>query len=225
MAAPAKRRVAVLISGRGSNMASLIEAAKAPGYPAEIVLVVSNIPNAAGLHRAEAAGVATAVIDHKTFPEREAFERALDRELAAHGAGLVCLAGFMRILTPWFINRWIGRMLNIHPSLLPLFKGLHTHRRALEEGVRIHGCTVHFVTPELDSGPIVAQAAVPVLPADTEETLSARVLAQEHRLYPLGLALVASGRAQLQEGRVALDADCDEAAALVVPAPASWETF
>lgn len=218
--APAKRRVAVLISGRGSNMASLIEAARAPGYPAEIVLVVSNIPGAGGLARAEAAGIATAVVDHKTFPEREAFERALDRALLAHDTELLCLAGFMRILTPWFINRWVGRMLNIHPSLLPLFKGLHTHRRALEEGVRIHGCTVHFVTPELDSGPIVAQAAVPVLPADTEETLSARVLAQEHRLYPLGLALVASGRARLQQGRVELDADFDEAAALVSPSAA-----
>lgn len=223
MAAPAKRRVAVLISGRGSNMASLIEAARAPGYPAEIVLVVSNIPGAGGLARAEAAGVATAVVDHKTFPEREAFERALDRELAAHGAEFLCLAGFMRILTPWFINRWVGRMLNIHPSLLPLFKGLHTHRRALEEGVRIHGCTVHFVTPELDSGPIVAQAAVPVRPSDTDDTLSARVLAQEHALYPLGLALVASGRARLQEGRVALDGDWDEAAVLVSPSPASRE--
>jgi phosphoribosylglycinamide formyltransferase-1 len=213
----AKRRVAILISGRGSNMASLIEAAKAPDYPAEIALVVSNIPGAPGLERAAAEGVATAVVDHKTYPEREAFERALDRALTAHGAEILCLAGFMRILTPWFINRWIGRMLNIHPSLLPLFKGLHTHRRALEEGVRIHGCTVHYVTPELDSGPIIAQAAVPVLPSDTENALSARVLRQEHVIYPLALRLVASGKVPLQQGRVEIDADWDEDAALVSP--------
>ena len=212
-----KRRVAVLISGRGSNMASLIEAAKAPDYPAEIALVISNRPDAEGLARAAAAGVATAVVDHKTYPEREAFERALDEELLAHGVELLCFAGFMRILTPWFINRWTGRMLNVHPSLLPLFTGLHTHRRALEAGMRIHGCTVHFVTPELDSGPIIAQAAVPVLPDDTEETLAARVLRQEHVIYPLALQLVASGRVQLQHGRVELEADWDEDAALVSP--------
>jgi phosphoribosylglycinamide formyltransferase-1 len=215
-----KRRVAVLISGRGSNMASLIEAAQAPGYPAETVLVLSNRPEAPGLARAAADGIATAVVDHRTCPEREAFERALDHELVEHRIELLCLAGFMRILTPWFIDRWLGRMLNVHPSLLPLFKGLHTHRRALEEGVRIHGCTVHFVTPELDSGPIVAQAAVPVLPSDTEETLRARVLRQEHAIYPLGLSLVASGRVRFQQGRVALDADWDDSAALVSPSPA-----
>ena len=218
MAATRKRRVAVLISGRGSNMASLIEAAKAPDYPAEIALVISNRPDAEGLARAAAAGVATAVVDHKTYPERETFERALDEKLLAHGVELLCFAGFMRILTPWFINRWTGRMLNVHPSLLPLFTGLHTHRRALEAGVRIHGCTVHFVTPELDSGPIIAQAAVPVLASDTEETLAARVLRQEHVIYPLGLRLVASGKVRLQQGRVELDADWDEEAALVSPA-------
>jgi phosphoribosylglycinamide formyltransferase-1 len=216
----ARRRVAVLISGRGSNMASLIEAARAPDHPAEIVLVLSNRPDAPGLERAAAAGIATAVVDHKSFPERDAFERELDRALTEHGAELLCLAGFMRILTPWFINRWIGRMLNIHPSLLPLYKGLHTHRRALEEGMRIHGCTVHFVTPELDSGPIIAQAAVPVLPSDTEDTLSARVLRQEHVIYPLALRLVASGKARLQQGRVEVDAEWDEGAALISPSPA-----
>lgn len=213
-----KCRVAVLISGRGSNMASLIEAAKAPDYPAEIALVLSNRPEAPGLARAAEAGIAAAVVDHRTHPEREAFERALDRALEEHRIELLCLAGFMRILTPWFIGRWLGRMLNVHPSLLPLFKGLHTHRRALDEGVRIHGCTVHFVTPELDSGPIVAQAAVPVLPSDTEESLAARVLAQEHAIYPLALGLVAGGRVRLQEGRVELDADWEESAALVSPA-------
>ncbi len=217
MAASRKRRVAVLISGRGSNMASLIEAAEAPDYPAEIALVISNRPDAEGLARAAAAGVATAVVDHKTYPEREAFERALDGELLAHGVELLCFAGFMRILTPWFINRWTGRMLNVHPSLLPLFTGLHTHRRALEAGMRIHGCTVHFVTPELDSGPIIAQAAVPVLPGDTDATLAARVLRQEHVIYPLGLKLVASGKVRLRQGRVVLDAEWDEDAALIVP--------
>ncbi len=218
MSAPAPRkRVAILISGRGSNMASLIEAARAPGYPAEIALVISNRPDAEGLARAAAAGVATAVVDHKTYPEREAFERALDGELLAHGVELLCFAGFMRILTPWFINRWTGRMLNVHPSLLPLFTGLHTHRRALEAGMRIHGCTVHFVTPELDAGPIIAQAAVPVLPGDTDATLAARVLRQEHVIYPLGLKLVASGKVRLRQGRVVLDAEWDEDAALIVP--------
>jgi phosphoribosylglycinamide formyltransferase-1 len=218
-----RRRVAVLISGRGSNMASLIEAAKAPGYPAGIVLVLSNRPEAPGLARAAAEGIATAVVDHRTHPEREAFERALDHELHAHRVELLCLAGFMRILTPWFIGRWLGRMLNVHPSLLPLFRGLHTHRRALEEGVRIHGCTVHFVTPELDSGPIVAQAAVPVLPSDTEETLAARVLRQEHVIYPLALSLVASGRVRLRQGRVELEAAWNEGAALVSPCGARLE--
>ncbi|HEX8663203.1 MAG TPA: phosphoribosylglycinamide formyltransferase [Beijerinckiaceae bacterium] len=220
MAEAAKKRIAVLISGRGSNMASLIEAARAPDYPAEIALVLSNRPEAPGLARAADAGIATAIVDHKTHPEREAFERALDHALVEHRIELLCLAGFMRILTPWFINRWLGRMLNVHPSLLPLFKGLHTHRRALEEGVRIHGCTVHFVTPELDSGPIIAQAAVPVLPSDTEESLAARVLRQEHVIYPLALGLVAGGKVRLQQGRVEVDADWDESAALVSPSPA-----
>jgi phosphoribosylglycinamide formyltransferase-1 len=192
-----RRRVAVLISGRGSNMASLIEAARDPAYPAEIVLVVSNRPDAGGLERARAAGIATAVIDHKRHPDRESFDAALDQTLREHAIEIVCLAGFMRILTPGFVEAWAGRMLNIHPSLLPEFKGTDTHRRALAAGVARHGCTVHFVTPELDSGPIVAQAEVPVLPDDTEDTLAARVLAQEHLLYPRALALVASGRATL----------------------------
>ena len=190
-----RRRVAVLISGRGSNMASLIEAAQDPAYPAEIVLVVSNRPDAGGLERARAAGIATAVVDHKGHPDRASFDAALDATLRQHGIEIVCLAGFMRILTPGFVESWAGRMLNIHPSLLPAFKGTDTHARALAAGVARHGCTVHFVTPELDSGPIVAQAEVPVLPNDTEDTLAARVLAQEHLLYPRALALVASGQA------------------------------
>jgi len=190
-----RRRVAVLISGRGSNMASLIEAAQDPAYPAEIVLVVSNRPEAGGLERARAAGIPTAVVDHKGHPDRASFDAGLDATLRQHGIEIVCLAGFMRILTPGFVESWAGRMLNIHPSLLPAFKGTDTHARALAAGVARHGCTVHFVTPELDSGPIVAQAEVPVIPGDTEATLAARVLAQEHLLYPRALALVASGQA------------------------------
>jgi phosphoribosylglycinamide formyltransferase 1 len=191
-----KKRVAILISGRGSNMTALIEAAKAPDYPAEIVLVVSNRPDASGLERAREAGIATVTVDHRAFGEdREAFDGALDAKLQTYRIDLVCLAGFMRLLTPPFVRRWGGRMLNIHPALLPEFKGLHTHRRALAAGVERHGATVHFVVPEMDSGPIVAQHSVPVLEGDTEESLAARVLEVEHRLYPQALRLVAEGRA------------------------------
>ena len=191
-----RKRVAILISGRGSNMSALIEAAKAEDYPAEIALVISNRPEAAGLAGAQASGIATTVIDHSLFGnDRAAFERALDRELQARRIDLVCLAGFMRILTPWFVGRWSGRMLNIHPALLPQFKGLDTHRRALAAGVKRHGATVHFVVAEMDSGPIVAQDWVPVLEGDTEETLARRVLEVEHRLYPQALRAVAEGRA------------------------------
>jgi phosphoribosylglycinamide formyltransferase-1 len=193
-----KKRVAVLISGRGSNMTALIEAARAPDYPADIVLVVSNRPDAAGLARAQQAGIATVIVDHTAFGEdREAFERALDAQLRAQRIDIVCLAGFMRLLTPWFVMRWTGRMLNIHPALLPQFKGLHTHRRALEAGVQRHGATVHFVVPEMDSGPIVAQDSVPVAAGDTEDTLARRVLEVEHRIYPQALRLVAEGRVTL----------------------------
>jgi len=190
-----RKRVAVLISGRGSNMMALVEAAKAVDYPAEISLVVSNRPDAGGLGRARAAGVATAVVDHTAFGEdREAFEHALDTQLRAHRIELLCLAGFMRLLTPWFVARWSGRLLNIHPALLPRFKGLDTHRRALAAGVTRHGATVHFVVPEMDSGPIVTQAEVPVFADDTEETLAARVLDAEHRIYPQALRALAEGR-------------------------------
>ena len=193
-----KKRVAVLISGRGSNMTALIEAARAEDYPAEIVLVVSNRPEAAGLTRAREASVATAIVDHRPFGEdREAFERALDAELRAHRIDFVCLAGFMRLLTPWFVARWSGRMLNIHPALLPQFKGLDTHRRALEAGVKQHGATVHFVVPQVDAGPIVAQGVVTVREDDTEATLAARVLEVEHRIYPQALRALAEGRASL----------------------------
>lgn len=212
-----RRRAAVLISGRGSNMASLIEAARRPDYPAEIALVASNRPEAGGLARAETAGVPTAVVDHKAFPDRAAFEEALDAVLRRHGVELIALAGFMRVFTAGFVERWTGRTLNIHPSLLPLFKGLDTHRRALEAGVLVHGCTAHFVVSELDSGPIVAQAAVPVLPGDTEAMLAARVLTQEHVIYPRALAMVASGQAALEGGRVIFSECWSDGRALVVP--------
>ena len=188
----AKKRVAVLISGRGSNMASLIAAAKDDSYPAEIALVLSNRPDAPGLANAKRQGIATAVVDHTQYgKDREAFERALQDALVAHRIDLVCLAGFMRLLTPWFVGQWQGRMLNIHPALLPAFKGLHTHERALEAGVKTHGATVHFVSPEMDSGEIIVQAEVPVLAGDTPDTLAARVLEAEHRIYPQALRQVA----------------------------------
>jgi len=193
-----KKRVAVLISGRGSNMAALIEAAKAADYPAEIALVVSNRAEAAGLAHARERGIATALIDHRKFGEdREAFERALDEMLRAHRIELICLAGFMRVLTPWFVARWSGRLINIHPALLPQFKGLDTHRRAIEAGTRRHGATVHFVVAEIDAGQIIAQESIEVHNDDTEAALAERVLEVEHRLYPRALRAVAEGRAKL----------------------------
>jgi phosphoribosylglycinamide formyltransferase-1 len=199
--AASRRRTAILISGRGSNMVALLDAARDPAYPAEIALVVSNRPDAAGLLRASDAGVPALCVDHKSFADRESFEAALDAALRERAIELVCLAGFMRVLTPWFIARWAGRLINIHPSLLPAFRGLHTHERALAEGVKLHGCSVHYVVPELDAGPIIAQAAVPVNAQDTPDLLGARVLAAEHLLYPLALRLLASGDASLQGGR------------------------
>lgn len=212
-----KPRVAILISGRGSNMMSLIEAAAAPDFPAEIAVVISNRPDAHGLARAQACNIPTRVVDHKAHADRAAFDTALDAVLAEEQADLVCLAGFMRLLTAPFVDTWAGRMINIHPALLPSFKGLHTHERALAEGVRIHGCTVHFVTPEMDVGPILMQAAVPVLDADTPETLGARVLAQEHAIYPAALRMVADGRARLEGARVVVDEFVLAPPALVVP--------
>jgi phosphoribosylglycinamide formyltransferase-1 len=204
MAITRKTRVAILISGRGSNMVALLEAAKDPAYPAEIVLVLSNRPEAAGLARAAEAGIPTQAIDHKAFSDRAGFDAVLDAALRAAEVDLVCLAGFMRILTPGFVASWAGRMLNIHPSLLPLFKGTQTHRQALDAGVRLHGCTVHFVVPELDAGPIVAQAAIPVRQDDDPDSLADRVIVQERRLYPAVLALVAGGRAHLEGDRVVI---------------------
>jgi phosphoribosylglycinamide formyltransferase-1 len=193
-----KKRVAVLISGRGSNMTALIEAAKANDYPAEIALVVSNRPAAPGLARAREEGIATAIVDHTPFGQnREGFERTLDEALKADRIDFVCLAGFMRLLSPWFVQRWSGKMLNIHPALLPQFKGLNTHRRALEAGVKHHGATVHFVVPEMDSGPIVEQESVAVREGDTEDTLAARVLEIEHRIYPRALRALAEGRVNI----------------------------
>jgi formyltetrahydrofolate-dependent phosphoribosylglycinamide formyltransferase len=191
-----KRRTAILISGRGSNMTALAAAAAAPDYPAEIALVLANRPDAAGLASAAAAGIATACIDHRPYRgDRAAHERAIAAALDAAGIELVCLAGYMRLLTPFLVRRYAGRMLNIHPSLLPSFPGLDTHARALAAGVRLHGCTVHLVTEGTDEGPILAQAAVPVLPGDTEAALAARVLVQEHLLYPAALARHAGGEA------------------------------
>jgi phosphoribosylglycinamide formyltransferase-1 len=212
-----RRRVAILISGRGSNMVSLIEATRAPDFPAEIALVLSNRPDAAGLERAKEAGIATCVIDHKAHPIREDFEQAMDAALASHDIDFICLAGFMRVLTNWFVERWAGRMVNIHPSLLPLYRGTHTHRRALEDGVLIHGCTVHFVVPELDAGPIIAQAAVPVVPGDTEESLAARVIVQEHKLYPQAIRMICDGTARLENGRVVFSRGWDASGALLSP--------
>lgn len=189
-----KRRVGILISGRGSNMAALIEAASASGYPAEIVLVISNEPRAAGLGFAAARGVPTKVIDHREFADRNAFADALNAALTEARVEFVCLAGFMRMLATPFVERWRGKMINIHPSLLPEFKGLDTHARALAAGATKHGCTVHFVEPELDSGPVILQAEVPVLPGDDEATLAARVLKEEHRIYPQALRMLAEGR-------------------------------
>ena len=196
--AMSRKRVAILISGRGSNMAALIEAAKDPAYPAEISLVLANVPGAGGLATAKAVGIATEVVDHKLFgKDRAAFEQALQAVLAKYKIEIVCLAGFMRILTADFVAKWQGRMLNIHPALLPQFKGLDTHRRALEAKVKQHGATVHFVMPEMDSGPIILQDAVEVRPDDTEATLAARVLAVEHRIYPQALKMLAEGRCRL----------------------------
>lgn len=200
-----RRRVAILISGRGSNMAALIDAARTKDFPAEIVLVVSNRPDAKGLAEAKAEGIATEVVDYRAFPTREGFEAALDARLAAVRVEIVCLAGFMRLFTAPFVERWRGRMLNIHPSLLPAFKGLDTHARALAAGVKTHGCTVHFVAPELDAGPIVMQAEVPVLEGDDAQKLAARVLEQEHRIYPAALKLLAENRLKIVGDRVAVE--------------------
>ena len=214
-------KIGVLISGRGSNLKALIEACAEPGFRGRIAIVISNRPNAAGLALAAAAGIPTLVIDHKDFASRETFDAELDRALRETGVELICNAGFMRILSDGFVEKWRNRQINIHPSLLPAFKGLHVQRRALDAGVRITGCAVHFVRPEMDEGPIIAQAAVPVLPDDTPETLAARVLEAEHKLYPMALKLVVEGRARVVGEHVVLsDADGGNVpAALFMPSP------
>jgi len=212
-----KKKVGVLVSGRGSNLQALLDASADPAYPAEIVLVVSNVAGAFALERARAAGVPTCVVSHKDYASREDFDAAMDAQLRRAGVEIVCLAGFMRLLSTPFVRSWDGRMINIHPSLLPSFKGLHTHARAIEAGVKLHGCTVHLVTPDLDDGPILVQAAVPVLSGDTEETLAARVLAQEHAAYPLALRLLAEGRVRVDGNRAQVESP--GGGALVNPLP------
>jgi phosphoribosylglycinamide formyltransferase-1 len=201
-----RKRVAVLISGRGSNMAALIEAAKAKDYPAEIALVMSNRPEAGGLLVARAAGIATETVDHTKFGgDRNRFEHEIQSILEKYRIEIICLAGFMRLLTANFLERWQWRILNIHPALLPDFKGLDTHKRVIDAGVNIHGATVHFVVPELDSGPVIAQGAINVRPGDSEEALAVRVLKVEHRIYPLALKLVAEGRVQIRNNHSLID--------------------
>lgn len=201
-----KRRVAVLISGRGSNMSALIDAAKAADFPATIAVVISNKADAGGLERAREAGIATETVISKEFgADREAFERKLHEVIARHGIEFVCLAGFMRILTPWFVRQWEGKMINIHPALLPAYRGLHTHKRALADGVSHHGATVHFVVPEMDAGPIIAQGSIKIEATDTPDTLASRVLTVEHVIYPAALRALASGAVRLA-GDVCVDA-------------------
>lgn len=212
-----KRKVVILISGTGSNMSALIEAAKAPDYPAEIIAVISNSPKANGLRRAAKAGIETLTIDHKAFTERDAFDQALDQALNDLGAELICMAGFMRLLGKTFIDRWHNRQINIHPSLLPAFKGLNTHQRAIEAGVKISGCTVHMVRHEMDNGPIIAQAAVPVRPGDDEETLKARIQREEHKLYPKVLAAIASDKIKLSGDLVHFTDTFKEQSGLISP--------
>lgn len=201
----ARLKTAVLVSGRGSNLQALIDAAADPAWPAEIALVMSNVPGAQGLDRATAAGIATATVDHRDYDSREAFEDKLHAVLVEAGIELVCLAGFMRLLTAGFVDRWRDRLINIHPSILPAYKGLHTHERVLADGVRFTGCTVHFVRPEMDAGPIIVQAAVPVQGDDTPDTLAARVLSAEHRCYPLAVRLFAENRLRIDGTTVRID--------------------
>ncbi|QFT69793.1 Phosphoribosylglycinamide formyltransferase [Labrenzia sp. THAF35] len=213
-----RKKTAILISGRGSNMGALISAAMSPDYPAEITLVLSNRPDAKGLERAAELGIATAVVDHKDHAgDREAFEKSVDTVLKDHKIDLVALAGFMRILTPYLVNAWAGRMINIHPALLPSFKGLATHERALQEGVKLHGATVHYVSAEMDDGPIIMQGAVPVLDNDTPDTLAARVLDVEHQIYPKALSMVASGKATVSGARVTGSCNSNETETLIWP--------
>ena len=215
---PSVKSIVIVISGRGSNMAALVDASAAEGFPVRVAAVLSNRPDAPGLVKAAARGVPTRVIDHAGFADRESFDAALAEAIDAHSPDLVVLAGFLRVLTDAFVRKYEGRMVSIHPSLLPAFTGLQTHRRALERGVRVHGCTVHFVTPALDQGPIIAQAVVSVLDGDDEVSLAARVLLQEHRLYPQVVRWLAEGCMRLVDGRVVFESPQDAATALISPA-------
>ena len=212
-----KLKLGVLISGRGTNLQALIHACADPDFPATIVRVISNVPGAAGLKRAEDAEIPTAVVDHKSFGDRERFDAAVDKALEDANIELVCLAGFMRILTDGFVDKWRNRMINIHPSLLPAFKGLHTHQRMLEAGVTIGGCTVHYVRPEMDTGPIIVQAAVPILPGDDADRLAARVLEKEHIAYPLAVRLIAEGRVRLEGNRTRIEHGAPSVDSLINP--------
>lgn len=212
-------RFAILISGRGSNMQALLEACAEPGHPATPAIVISNKADAAGLDVARSHGVPTKVISHKDYPSRQAFDEALHRAIVDSGAEMICLAGFMRLLEADFVDRWRDHILNIHPSLLPAYRGLHTHQRVLEDGVRFSGCTVHFVRPEMDEGPIVFQACVPVRADDTEDSLAARVLAWEHKLYPLALRLMAEGKLRVEGNTVHIDAPLAPQDGLMNPCP------
>lgn len=212
-----RKRAAVLISGRGSNLQALIDAAADPVFPARIALVISNVAGAAGLERAVKAGIATETISHRGHPTRASFDNKIDEALRSAEIDIVCLAGFMRVLSDSFVRRWEGRLINIHPSLLPSFKGLDVHRQVLDAGVRISGCTVHFVVTELDSGPIIAQAAVPVLADDNEEQLAARTLTAEHKLYPLALSMLARGQVRLEGSRAQFADMPPETGALISP--------
>ena len=211
------KSIVILVSGRGSNMVALIDAAASGALPVRVAAVLANRPDAKGLEVAAAAGVVTRVVDHRLYRDRESFDAAMAEAIDAYSPDLVVLAGFMRILSDGFVAHYEGRLINIHPSLLPSFPGLHTHQRALDDGVRVHGCTVHFVTPTLDHGPIVVQAAVPVLDGDDATVLAARVLEQEHRIYPLAVRWFAEGRLRLEDGRVRLDAPQEYASCLISP--------
>ena len=215
------KSIVILISGRGSNMASLLAAVADGSLPVRVAAVIANRPDAPGLQSAASAGVATQVVDHRAYADRVAFDTALAQAIDAHAPDLVVLAGFMRILSDAFVEHYSGRLINIHPSLLPSFPGLHTHQRALDEGVRVHGCSVHFVTPALDHGPLIVQAAVPVLDDDDAARLAARVLEQEHRIYPLAVRWFVEGRLRIEAGRVRVGAPQDAGAALISPACAA----
>lgn len=212
-----KLRLGVFVSGRGSNLQALIDACTTPDYPAEIGLVISNVAGAYGLERAATSGIATRVIPHGTFASRGDFEATLTAALREAGCELICLAGFMRLLTGPFVQTWWDRLINIHPSLLPAFRGLHTHERVLEYGARFSGCTVHFVRPAMDDGPIIVQAVVPVLADDDANRLAARILLQEHRIYPLAVRLIAENRIRLEGTRVRIEAAETPEAALINP--------